>query len=276
MLGYRLLTFKEICFLMFMKSYSSLLFVLFSILWTASLLNACAGSKKETELKTQIDTDYQMAVGYYENKQTPEAIRYLALVLANDPTHAEANHLMGFIRLGRGQYEEAVKHFKRALETKPDMLNCQNNLGAAYLHLEQYEEAAVLFKELTKSPLYTSPWLAFVNLGWAYYQMGMTQEAIDETETAISLNPDLCLGYNNLGIYYHSLGRDESAIKNLDEAVKLCAHYAEPHLHLGMILEAQGDTKRAIEHFNQCKNLTPKSDLGSRCAQNADILAKGM
>ena len=78
-----------------------------------------------------------MAVNFYENGKTPEAIRSLALVLANDPKHAEANHLMGFIRLGRGQYEEAVRHFQTALETNPDMLTCRNNLGAAYMHLER-------------------------------------------------------------------------------------------------------------------------------------------
>ena len=90
------------------------------IISCALICVSCAASKKETERQSQIDTDYQMAVGYYENNQTPQAIRSLALVLANDPNHAEANHLMGFIRLGRGQYEEAVKHFKKALETKPD------------------------------------------------------------------------------------------------------------------------------------------------------------
>lgn len=235
-------------------------------------LTACAGSKKQTEIKKQIDTDYQMAIGFYEHGKTPEAIRSLALVLANDPKHAEANHLMGFIRLGRGQYEEAVKHFKTALETKPDMLNCQNNLGAAYMHLEQWEEAAIIFKELTKSPLYTSPWLAFVNLGWAYHQMGMTQEAIDETEMAISLNPDLCLGYNNLGIFYRTQSKVDTATTNLKEAIKLCPNYAEPHLHIGMIYESQGANQQAYQHFKQCYDLSPKNDLGKRCMQNAEIV----
>ena len=235
-------------------------------------LPACAGSQKKTEAQKQVETEYQMAIGFYENGKTPEAIRSLALVLATDPKHAEANHLMGFIRLGRGQYEEAVRHFKAALETKPDMLNCQNNLGAAYMHLEQWEEAAIIFKELTKSPLYTSPWLAFVNLGWAYHQMGMTQEAIDETEMAVSLNPDLCLGYNNLGIYYQSMAKQDFAVRNLKEAVKLCANYAEPHLHLGMIYESQGANQQAYQHFKQCYDLSPRNDLGRRCLQNAEIV----
>ena len=192
--------------------------ILFLITMACLLLAACASSQKKTALEKQIDTDYQMAVNFYQNGKTPEATRQLALVLAADPEHAEANHLMGFIRLGRGQYEEAVKHFQRALKTKPDMLECQNNLGVAYMHLEQYEDAAVIFKELSKSPLYTSPWLAFVNLGWAYYQMGMLAEAIDETEMAVELGPDLCLGYNNLGIFYRELKRDDKSLKNLEEA----------------------------------------------------------
>ena len=235
-------------------------------------LSACAGSKKETEVQNEIDTDYQMAVGFYENGKTPEAIRYLTLVLANEPTHAEANHLMGFIRMGRGQYNEAVRHFKIALQTKPDMLTCKNNLGAAYMHLEQYEAAAAIFKELSQSPLYTSPWLAFVNLGWAYYQMGMVQEAIDETEMSITLNPDLCLGYNNLGIIYHTSLRDDDAINSLKEAIRLCPNYPEPHLHLGIIYEARGDRTAAYNAFKQCAQLTPKSDLGKRCLTNANIV----
>ena len=243
--------------------------ILAFIILVCTLFSACAGSQKKAEIENQVDTDYQMAVGYYEHGKTPEAIRYLALVLANDPGHAEANHLMGFIRLGRGQYEEAVKHFKKALETNPDMLTCKNNLGAAYMHLERYEEAAIIFKELSQSPLYTSPWLAFVNLGWADYQMGMTQEAIDETEMAISLNPELCLGYNNLGIYYHETGRDDKAIANLKDAVQNCPNYAEPHLHLGLIYHALDDTASAYRHFARCAELAPKNDLGQRCKANA-------
>ena len=236
------------------------------------MLTCCASSQKQTEMEKQISTDYQMAVNFYENGRTPEAIRSLALVLANDPGHAEANYLMGFIRMGRGQHEEAVRHFKTALETNPDMLNCKNNLGAAYMHLEQYEEAAIIFKELSQSPLYTSPWLAFVNLGWAYYQMGMTQEAIDETEMAIALNPDLCLGYNNLGIYYRSVAKIDKAESNLKDAIKLCSNYPEPHLHLGMIYTDQGAHEQAYTHFKRCAELTPRSDLGKRCQQNADLV----
>ena len=41
---------------------------------------------------------------------------------------------------------------------------------------------------------------------------------------------------------------------------------------IGIIYEAQGDTSKAIEHFKRCKELSPKTELGKRCEQNADIL----
>ena len=259
--------------MLFAQRHASLfrsLFVFWLVL--SGLAFGCAGSKKDIEIKKQVDIDYQMAVNFFDAGETAQAIRSLALVLASDPNHAEANHLMGFIRMGRKQYPEAVIHFKRALETNPNMLTCKNNLGVAYLFLEQWEDAAVIFKALTQSPLYTSPWLAFVNLGWAYYKMGMLPEAREQTEMAIFLNPDLCLGMNNLGIIYQEIGRDSDAIKSLNDAVAACANYPEPHLHLGLIYARMGEIEKAYMHFKRCADLTPKSDLGKRCTSNAEAV----
>ena len=240
------------------------------LLFTA--LSCATTSNKEKERLDEIETDYQMALGYYNNNKVPEAIRYLTLVLASDPSHVEANYLMGVIRLGRGQYNEAIRHFKTAIDAKPDCLICQNNLGTAYLYLEQYEEAAPIFKELSTSPLYTSPWVAFVNLGWAYYKMGMINEAIEETEMSVTLNPELCLGFNNLGMMYHDVGRDQDALEQLQEAVRLCPNYAEPYLHMGMIYNAANNNAQAYQAFTKCASLSPKSPLGKRCQTNADIV----
>lgn len=244
----------------------------FVLILAAFLCFSCTASQKEIEMQKQVDQDYQMGVNYFEHGESAQAIRSLALVLANDPNHAEANHLMGFIRMGRKQYEEAVKHFKRALEAKPSMLNCKNNLAVAYMFLENYEDAAIIFKELGQSPLYTSPWLAYVNLGWAYYQMGMTEEALEQTEMSVFLNPKLCLGHNNLGIIYKDMGRLRDANESLQEAIKECANYAEPHLHLGLIYSESGENAKAYKHFKRCAELEPKSDLGKRCNSNAQAM----
>lgn len=243
---------------------SVLIFCIFSV--------GCAASKKEIAEKKQVDMDYEMAVNYFNAGETSQAIRSLALVLATDPTHAEANHLMGFIRMGRRQYDEAVTHFKKALETNPNMLNCKNNLGAAYMYQERWEDAAIIFEELSKSPLYTSPWLAFVNLGWAYYKMGMIPEAYEQTEMSVFLNPKFCLGLNNMGIIEEEMGREESALKHYEEALANCSNYPEPNLHLGLIYAHRGESAKAYKYFKRCHELTPKSELGERCLANAETM----
>ena len=244
--------------------------ILFIMILACLITCGCAASKKEIEAKKQIDLDYEMAVNYFNAGETSQAIRSLSLVLATDPNHAEANHLMGFIRMGRREYDQAVTYFQRALATNPNMLNCKNNLGAAYMFQERWEEAAVIFQELSKSPLYTSPWLAFVNLGWAYYKMGMLPEAYEQTEMSVFLNPKFCLGYNNLGIIQEEMGREEAAHKNYLDAIENCPNYPEPHLHLGMIHASHGDNVKAYKYFKRCHELTPKSDLGERCLKNAE------
>ncbi|MFA5624120.1 MAG: tetratricopeptide repeat protein [Bradymonadales bacterium] len=233
----------------------------------------CASSKKEeTAVAKEAEQDYEMAVNFFNHGETAQAIRSLSLVLANDPEHAKAHHLMGFLRMGRRQYPEAIAHFKRALESEPQMLTCKNNLGVAYMYMEQYEEAALIFKELCKSPLYTSPWLAYANLGWAYYKLGLVDDGIQETEMALFLNPKMCLASNNLGLMYASLKRDSDAQKYLQEAIAGCANYAEPHLHLGLIMANRGDYGAAAAHFNRCSELSPKSDLGQRCRSNIEAI----
>ncbi len=243
-----------------------------TLLIAGFLVVGCSASKKEIEQKKQVDMDYEMAVNYFNAGETSQAIRSLSLVLATEPEHADANHLMGFIRMGRRQYDEAISHFKRALETNPNMLNCKNNLGAAYMFQERWEDAAVIFKELSKSPLYTSPWLAFVNLGWAYYKMGMIPEAYDQTEMSVFLNPKFCLGLNNLGIIEEEMGREDAAVKHYEESIVQCSNYPEPNLHLGLIYARRGEAAKAYKYFKRCNELTPKSELGERCAANAEVV----
>lgn len=245
---------------------------LFLIFLVCLITYGCAASQKEVETKKQIDLDYEMAVNYFNAGETSQAIRSLALVLASDPDHVEANHLMGFIRMGRRQYDEAVTHFKRALAVNPGMLNCKNNLGAAYMFQQRWEEAAVIFQELSKSPLYTSPWLAFGNLGWAYYKMGMLPEALEQTEMSVFLNPKFCLGLNNMGIIQEEMGREDAAHKNYLAAIENCPNYPEPHLHLGMIHASHGENANAYKYFKRCHELSPKSDLGERCLKHAQMM----
>lgn len=247
----------------------ALLVVSLGALPVGATLSGCGASSAELETAKQADYHYQLAVSHFSEGQIPQAIRELTLSLEQRPDHADALHLMGFIYMGRKQYPEAVRHFRAALEARPDYYICMNNLGVALLYMERWEEAAEIYEQLRSATLYTSPWLAYANLGWAYYKLGRVHEAIEETRMALFLNPDMCLASNNLGIMQFERLQIDEAVASFEAAAAQCPGYAEPHLHLGQVWADAGNSSRAYSHFRKCMDLSPRTDLGERCRKNA-------
>jgi len=245
--------------------------VLLAVLALAAGSLGCGAATEKEEATKQADYHYQMAVSQFGEGHVPQAIRELTIALDQRPDHAEALHLMGFIYMGRKQYPEAIRYFRAALESKPDYLICKNNLGVAYLYMERWHEAAELYEGLRKETLYTSPWLAYANLGWAYYQMGRVQDAIEQTEMALFLNPDMCLAQNNLGIMKAERMAFDDAVASFEAAIEQCPGYAEPHLHLGQMWADAGNASKASTHFRKCLQLSTRNELGQRCKANARL-----
>lgn len=241
------------------------------VLLLGLILGGCASSGEGTNLKESRE-HYQMGANHFGVGEVPQAIMELTNSITLDPKNYKALHLMGFIYMGRKQYPEAVRYFKEALAVKPDYYICMNNLGVAYLFMERWEDAAKVYEELVHVSLYTSPWLAYANLGWAYYNMGRTTEGVEQTKMALFLNPEMCLAANNLGIMYSAQMDFEEAEGAFADAITQCPTYAEPHLHLGKLLAEAGRSPKAHHHFRQCVELSPKSSLGERCRQYARMI----
>lgn len=81
-------------------------------------------------------------------------------------------------------------------------------------------------------------------LGLAFMRKGMFNEAIDEFEDAIVLDPENSIIYNNLGNAYIEVERLEEAIDVLEKAILLSPDFADLHNNLG----------RAYLKMSQCKN----------------------
>jgi type IV pilus assembly protein PilF len=235
-------------------------------------ITGCAGNTPDPKTAKEAHFHYQLATNHFAAGEVPQAMRELDITLKMQPDHAEALHLMGFVYMGRRQYLEAVRYFKQSLALKPDYHICLNNLGVAYLYLERWDEAAAAFEQLTITTLYTSPWLAYANLGWAYYKQARLAEAIEQTEMALFLNPKMCLASNNLGMMYADRAVFDKAQLSLQDAIEHCPDYAEPHLHLGKMLAERGDTRTAKTHFQACLKLASRSPIGERCRQYTDVM----
>ncbi|MCI0567979.1 MAG: tetratricopeptide repeat protein [Acidobacteria bacterium] len=90
-------------------------------------------------------------------------------------------------------------------------------------------------------------------LGWTYSFLGRYDDAIQECESAIKLDPDFGNPYNDIGSYLVHLGKIEEAIPWLEKA-KGAPRYEPrhfPYINLGRIYMKMGKIEQASREFEQ-------------------------
>src|SRR5262245_22062769 len=90
-------------------------------------------------------------------------------------------------------------------------------------------------------------------LGWTYSFLGRYDDAIQECEKAIQVDPDFGNPYNDIGSYLVHLGRVEEAIPWLEKA-KDAARYEPrhfPYINLGRIYLKLSRVEDAAREFEQ-------------------------
>ena len=106
---------------------------------------------------------------------------------------------------------------------------------------------------------------AYTFLGWAYSFMGKYDEAIEECQRAIRVDPDFGNPYNDIGAYLIEKGRYEEAIPWLEKATaaKRYDSYCFPHYNLGRVWETKGNWVKALACYEKALKLNPDYLLAS-------------
>ena len=122
-------------------------------------------------------------------------------LLRKVPDHPEALHLLGVIRLQRGDAEQAVSLMLRASSLAPDNAPTQANLGSALLTLRRWEEALARYDQaLRLNPKFVG---VYHNRGTALQMLGRHTEAAQCFERLRESMPE---GDFVLGNLCHSRG----------------------------------------------------------------------
>jgi tetratricopeptide (TPR) repeat protein len=104
---------------------------------------------------------------------------------------------------------------------------------------------------------------AHTYLGWVYSFLRLYDEAIEECQRAILVDPEFGNPYNDIGAYLIELGRLEEAIPWFERAVLAPRYEARcyPYYNLGRAFEKQGKWLRAIECYRLALAEMPRYDL---------------
>ncbi len=167
----------------------------------------------------------QVFAGRYEDAQT-SAEDALLLNPNNSMAHAVRAWALDF----QGNYLEAEASIKRALELDPN-----NALAHAYyveILVDSYYSGAGLF--------------------------GGMEKAIEESNVAVALAPDLLETRRARGYLLEATGNYEEAIREYETAVSMNPNIADLHLSLGRNYRILGIYDKAVEAFTRANALNPE------------------
>lgn len=150
--------------------------------------------------------DFATAFDLHKRGQTEEARRIYSTILASEPRHFDARHLLGVTFLERGQFETAEQQIGLAIEIDPNVAAAHNNRGNALKSLGRFDEALASYERaIALKPDYA---MAYNNRGNVLRALRRTEEALASYETAMALAPDYTVARDNHAKVLKELGRD--------------------------------------------------------------------
>ena len=186
---------------------------------------------------------------FTHNWDWPHAEAEFRRALALDSNSADAYHWYSDFLSAMGRSEEAIASIQRAHSFEPLSLTINMSVAVCYFYARRYDDAIAQQKRTLELDPTFAP--ALRNLGGAYEEKGMWNEAIDAYMKAGSFSPGDLTATGLLAHAYAVSGRLDEAkhlVNELTEQSK--TRYVSPYtmaaIHVGM-----GDTEKAFENLEQ-------------------------
>ncbi|HEY8746403.1 MAG TPA: tetratricopeptide repeat protein [Tepidisphaeraceae bacterium] len=237
-----------------------------------------------------IEQSLEQAMNHHRAGRLGEAEVLYRAILAQQPDHADALHLLGVLAHQIGRNADAVDLIRKAISVRPDAAPYYNNWGVALSAVGRHSDAiaaqshavaldptdvdshnnlarsfvragqpgAALGEFRAALALTPSDAEILSNLSNVLRLTGDLTEAIAVGRKAISLRPDLPAGYNNLGAALHMAGEFAQAIETYGRAIALRPEggdAADVYHNLGVSLHRVGRFEQAIEAFTRATEL---------------------
>jgi predicted O-linked N-acetylglucosamine transferase (SPINDLY family) len=196
-----------------------------------------------------------IAVRHHQAGRLQAAEEIYRQVLAVEPNHTEAIHLLGVIAHQAGRHRIAVEYIGRAIELNGMVAAFHSNLGEAHRALRAIPEAVACYRRaLELKPDFAQ---AHYNLGNALKGRGELDEAVACYRRAVELKPDYAEAHNNLGNTLKDQGKPEEAVACYRRALELKPDSADAHNNLANALKDQGKLDEAAACCRRALELKP-------------------
>jgi adenylate cyclase len=169
----------------------------------------------------------------------------------------QANSL--FWRLTKAEGDAAIAILKQAVERYPDYAPARSMLAFMMLlsgyvgwtvgeREAQVKQAAALATRAAKLDE-SDPW-AYFALGYVAYTMRRTDEAIEQFQRAIDLNPNFAAAHGYLGLSLALDGRSDHSIAHSEQAIRMSPHDPQNAIFFSALAGAHYQAGRYGEAVN--------------------------
>jgi len=215
------------------------------------------------------DAGFQQGLALHRQGRLADAERVYLEVLRQQPTHAEAWHLLGVTALQCGRLDSAVALIGSAIALNASAA-AHNNRAIALQKLGRLDEALGDFDQaIALEPDYAE---AYNNRGDAFRELGRLDEALAGFDQAIALKPDYAVGHNNRGIVLRKVERFAEAVASYDRAIALQPEYAAAYSNRGNALLDLLRIEAALASYDTAIALDP--DYAEAHAGRGNALAE--
>jgi tetratricopeptide (TPR) repeat protein len=199
----------------------------------------------------------QQAVQLHQCGRLAEAEALYRRILAQQPSQADALHLLGLVAQQRGDPTSALAHIDEAIAVSDGVAEYHHNRGVVLLRLGRADEAEPSFRRaLQLKPAYPD---AHNALGNALQVLGRSEEAAAAYEAALAQRADFPEAHNNLGNALRRCNRPDAAIAHYQQALLERPDYVEALCGLAAALQDRGDLAAAEAAYRRALAYRPDS-----------------
>ena len=150
-----------------------------------------AGERGEEPARQRERAEQLYTLGYLLTLQGrfETAIELYERSLALHPT-AEAQTFLGWTYSHMGDHERAIAEAKKAIPLDPDFGNPYNDIGVYLIELGREDEAIPYLRKAMVAKRYCCYQFPHFNLGRIYLKKKMYEQAREEFEWALKIDPD--------------------------------------------------------------------------------------
>jgi tetratricopeptide (TPR) repeat protein len=200
--------------------------------------------------------DIQQAIDLHRSGHLHAAAQAYSEILARDPGHFDALHLLGLVKHQQGDPIDGLRWVAAALKVNSASADALSSYGLMLGILRRHQEALECFEKALR--LQRDHVNAHNNRGVSLLALGRASEALASWDHALAIDPDHVDALRNRANALRSCKQFAAALTNYERALALAPDNLDVLNDCGRTLADLGRLEEAVACFDRALAISPK------------------